>query len=159
MRKLIGFFPILLLITGCASWRMKTVTTDQLGSEMQATAPAKLRPLQLASLGSPIQSEFHIHSGDMLDVTVSDLIGENQYYPVPTRVLEDGTVRLPLVGAVTLAGCVTVTSGSRKPSRLTLEVMMSAASSIKEALKNSGKFPANSSVTSVRRSCRLPRTP
>ena len=104
MRKLIGFFPILLLITGCASWRMKTVTTDQLGSEMQATAPAKLRPLQLASLGSPIQSEFHIHSGDMLDVTVSDLIGENQYYPVPTRVLEDGTVRLPLVGAVTLAG-------------------------------------------------------
>jgi len=104
MRKLVGFFPILVLFTGCASWRMKTVTPDQLTSEMQATAPAKLRPLQLASLGSPIPSEFHIHSGDMLDVTVSDLIGENQYYPVPTRVLEDGTVRLPLVGAVTLAG-------------------------------------------------------
>jgi protein involved in polysaccharide export with SLBB domain len=104
MRKLLGFFPILLLFTGCASWRMKTVTPDQLTSEMQATAPARLRPLQLASLGSPIPSEFHIHSGDMLDVTVSDLIGENQYYPVPTRVLEDGTVRLPLVGVVTLAG-------------------------------------------------------
>src|SRR5437773_190507 len=83
---------------------MKTVTPDQLTSEMQATAPAKLRPLQLASLGGPIPSEFHIHSGDMLDVTVSDLIGENVYYPVPTRVLEDGTVRLPLVGAVTLTG-------------------------------------------------------
>jgi protein involved in polysaccharide export with SLBB domain len=40
----------------------------------------------------------------MLDVTVSDLIGENQYYPVPTRVLDDGTVRLPLVGSVELAG-------------------------------------------------------
>jgi protein involved in polysaccharide export with SLBB domain len=40
----------------------------------------------------------------MLDVTVSDLIGENAYYPVPTRVMDDGTVRLPLVGVVSLAG-------------------------------------------------------
>jgi polysaccharide biosynthesis/export protein len=104
MRNLVGILPTLILFTGCASWRMQTVTPDQIGAEMQASAPAKLRPLQLASLGAPVQSEFHIHPGDMLDVTVSDLIGENQYYPVPTRVLEDGTVRLPLVGAVTLAG-------------------------------------------------------
>lgn len=104
MRNLVGILPTLVLFTGCASWRMQTVTPDQIGSDMQASAPAKLRPLQLASLGSPVQSEFHIHPGDMLDVSVSDLIGENQYYPVPTRVLEDGTVRLPLVGPVSLAG-------------------------------------------------------
>jgi protein involved in polysaccharide export with SLBB domain len=104
MRKLFAFFPILLLLTGCARWRTQTVLPDQLAADMQATAPTKLRPLQLASLGGPIQSEFHIHPGDMLDVTVSDLIGENAYYPVPTRVMEDGTVRLPLVGGVTLAG-------------------------------------------------------
>jgi protein involved in polysaccharide export with SLBB domain len=83
---------------------MRTVTPDQLSSEMQASAPAKLRPLQLASLGSPVPAQQRIQPGDMLDVTVSDLIGENAYYPVPTRVLEDGTVRLPLVGVVTLAG-------------------------------------------------------
>jgi len=104
MRRLLGIVAILVSISGCATWKMSTVTPDQLASDMQGTAPAKLRPLQLASLGGPIQSEFHIHNGDMLDVTVSDLIGENQYYPVPTRVMDDGTVRLPLVGAVTLAG-------------------------------------------------------
>ena len=104
MRRLLLILPIVILPAGCASWRMRTVTADQLPTEMQATAPARLRPLQLASLGSPVTSEFRIHPGDMLDVTVSDLIGENQYYPVPTRVMEDGTVRLPLVGSVTLAG-------------------------------------------------------
>ncbi len=104
MRRLPLLLVILFLPTGCASWRMKTVTTDQLTADMQAMAPARLRPLQLASLGSPVTSEFRIHPGDMLDVTVSDLIGENQYYPVPTRVLEDGTIRLPLVGSLALTG-------------------------------------------------------
>jgi polysaccharide biosynthesis/export protein len=104
MRRLLFILPILILPAGCASWKTRTITTEQLPAEMQATAPARLRPLQLASLGSPVTSEFHIHPGDMLDVTVSDLIGENQFYPVPTRVMEDGTVRLPLVGPVTLAG-------------------------------------------------------
>jgi protein involved in polysaccharide export with SLBB domain len=83
---------------------MNTVTPDQLAADMQATSPPRLKPLQLASLGNPVTSEFRIHPGDMLDVTVSDLIGENMFYPVPTRVMEDGTVRLPLVGPVVLAG-------------------------------------------------------
>jgi polysaccharide export outer membrane protein len=104
MRRLLSVLPFVVLLTGCASWRMQTVTPDEIGGEMQASAPAKLRPLQLASLGSPVPPQMKIQPGDMLDVTVSDLIGENQYYPVPTRVLEDGTVRLPLVGSVTLAG-------------------------------------------------------
>jgi protein involved in polysaccharide export with SLBB domain len=104
MRRLLSVLPFLVLFPGCASWRMQTVTPEELGGEMQASAPAKLRPLQLASLGSPVPPQMKIQPGDVLDVTVSDLIGENQYYPVPTRVLEDGTVRLPLVGSVTLAG-------------------------------------------------------
>jgi polysaccharide export outer membrane protein len=104
MQRLLWLLPILILQTGCASWRYKTVTVDQLSSDMQATEPARLRPLQLASLGSPVSSEIRIHSGDMLDVTVSDLTGENVYYPIPTRVLDDGTVRLPMVGTVALAG-------------------------------------------------------
>lgn len=104
MRKLLLILPLMILPAGCARWRMNTITPNELSPGLQATAPPRLRPLQLASLGSPVSSEFHIHSGDMLDVTVSDLIGENMYYPVPTRVLEDGTVRLPLVGSVVLAG-------------------------------------------------------
>lgn len=104
MRKLLLILPLVFLPAGCAQWRTNTITPDQLAADMQATAPPRLKPLQLAALGSPVSSEFHIHPGDMLDVTVSDLIGENVFYPVPTRVLEDGTVRLPLVGPVVLAG-------------------------------------------------------
>jgi len=104
MRKLLLIVPILILPAGCAHWKAKTITADELTADMQATTPARLRPLQLASLGSPVTSDFRIHPGDMLDVTVSDLIGENQYYPVPTRVLDDGTIRLPLVGSLALAG-------------------------------------------------------
>ena len=73
MRRLLGVLPFLVLFTGCASWRMKTVTTDELGAEMQASAPARLRPLQLASLGSPVPPQMKIQPGDMLDVTVSGL--------------------------------------------------------------------------------------
>jgi len=104
MQRLLLLLPVLFLPAGCASWKHQTIAPEELSADMQATMPARLRPLQLASLGGPVTSEIRIHSGDMLDVTVSDLIGENAYYPVPTRVLDDGTVRLPLVGSVALAG-------------------------------------------------------
>jgi polysaccharide export outer membrane protein len=49
-------------------------------------------------------SESQIHRGDLLEVTISDLVGESQFYPLPVRVLEDGTIRLPLAGQVSVAG-------------------------------------------------------
>jgi protein involved in polysaccharide export with SLBB domain len=63
-----------------------------------------LKTLQLASLGTPTRSEYQIHPGDLLEVTISDLVGESQFYPLPVRVLEDGSIRLPLAGSVTVAG-------------------------------------------------------
>jgi protein involved in polysaccharide export with SLBB domain len=63
-----------------------------------------LKILQLASLGTPTRSDYQIHPGDLLEVTISDLVGDSQFYPLPVRVLEDGSVRLPLAGPVTVAG-------------------------------------------------------
>jgi protein involved in polysaccharide export with SLBB domain len=75
-----------------------------LPTDVQAQAPTKLKTLQLAALGTPTRSDYQVHPGDLLEVTISDLVGENQFYPLPVRVLEDGSVRLPLIGPVNVAG-------------------------------------------------------
>src|SRR5262249_9008032 len=51
-----------------------------------------------------VQPEYRIAPGDLLEVTVSDLVGENQFYPLPLRVLDDGAIRLPLAGPVAVSG-------------------------------------------------------
>ena len=77
---------------------------EELPYDLQSQAPRKLKTLQLASLGTATHSEHQIHAGDLLEVTISDLVGQGQFYPLPVRVLEDGTIRLPLAGSVTVAG-------------------------------------------------------
>jgi protein involved in polysaccharide export with SLBB domain len=104
MRRFVPPLAILCCALGCASWKRGTVGPAELPTEVQAQAPAKLKTLQLAALGTPTRSEYQIHPGDLLEVTISDLVGENQFYPLPVRVLEDGSIRLPLTGAVTVAG-------------------------------------------------------
>jgi len=104
MQRILWYLPILCCSAGCMSWRSGTVTPVALGPEVQAQAATKLKSLQLASLGTPVQSEYRIQPGDLLEVTISDLVGENQFYPLPARVLTDGTIRLPLVGPVAVVG-------------------------------------------------------
>jgi protein involved in polysaccharide export with SLBB domain len=104
MRRFVLFPAIFCCALGCSSWRKGTVGPAELPTEVQAQAPTKLKTLQLASLGTPTRSEYQIHPGDLLEVTISDLVGESQFYPLPVRVLEDGSVRLPLAGPVTVAG-------------------------------------------------------
>jgi len=100
MQRLLLLLPVALCSTGCMSWWMGTVPPEKLGPELRAQAPKHLKPLQLAALGAPVQAEYRIQPGDLLDVTVSDLLTENATFPVPARVQEDGTVLLPLVGRV-----------------------------------------------------------
>jgi polysaccharide export outer membrane protein len=100
MQRLLLLLPVALCSTGCMSWWMGTVPPESLGPELRAQAPKHLKPLQLAALGVPVQAEYRIQPGDLLDVTVSDLLSENVSFPVPARVQEDGTVLLPLVGRV-----------------------------------------------------------
>src|SRR5262249_11006097 len=80
MRRLLIFLPIFCCSVGCSSWKMRTVTPSELPSEARAQAPTKLKSLQLATLGSPVSPEYQIQPGDLLEVTISDLVGENQFY-------------------------------------------------------------------------------
>lgn len=104
MRRLVLPLVLCSISTGCMSWRHNTVTPAELPEELQAQAPRKLKTLQLASLGTATHSDHQIHAGDLLEVTISDLVGQGQFYPLPVRVLEDGTIRLPLAGSVAVAG-------------------------------------------------------
>ena len=104
MRRLLLYLPIVCCSVGCASWKKNTIAPNELPAVVQAQAPAKLKTLQLATLGSPVQPEYRIEPGDLLEVTISDLVGENQFSPLPLRVLEDGTIRLPLAGPVAVSG-------------------------------------------------------
>ncbi|HEV3257726.1 MAG TPA: polysaccharide biosynthesis/export family protein [Gemmataceae bacterium] len=103
MRRILFLLPLALGPLGCTSWQAGTIAPGQLESRLQASAPRSVQPLQLASLGAPVHSRYLIQAGDLLDVSVSNLVGEGQAYPVPTRVQPDGSVRLPLVGTVTVA--------------------------------------------------------
>jgi polysaccharide biosynthesis/export protein len=100
MRRFVLLLPIVLGSTGCLSWRSGTIAPSELQPQLQAKAPAPITPLQLANLGGLVHSRFVIGSGDLLDVSVSNLTGENQAFPIPARVREDGCVMLPLVGPV-----------------------------------------------------------
>jgi len=103
MRRMWLLLPLALGPVGCMNWQAGTIAPRQLASDLQASAPRTVEPLQLASLGAPVHSRYLIQPGDLLDVAVSNLVGEGQAYPVPTRVQPDGSVRLPLVGSVTVA--------------------------------------------------------
>jgi polysaccharide export outer membrane protein len=92
--------PVVIGISGCMSWRSGTIATSELQPQLQAKAPSPISALQLANLGAPVTSRQIIGPGDLLDISVSNLAGENQGYPVPMRVGDDGCVQLPLVGPV-----------------------------------------------------------
>ena len=100
MRRLMLLLPVVLALTGCMSWRSGTIATSELQPQLQAKAPSPISALQLANLGAPVTSRVVIGPGDLLDISVSNLAGENQGYPVPVRVGDDGCVQLPLVGPI-----------------------------------------------------------
>jgi protein involved in polysaccharide export with SLBB domain len=100
MQRLCLVMALALLPLGCATWDAETIPPQDLPPDLRATAPRQVNLLQLATLGAPVEVEQRIQPGDLLEVSVSDLASENAAYPIPVRVLADGTVRLPLVGPV-----------------------------------------------------------
>jgi polysaccharide export outer membrane protein len=104
MRQFMLLLPIAFVSTGCLSWRAGTIAPNELQPQLQAKAPAPITALQLANLGAPVHSRVVIAPGDLLDVSVSNLTGENQGYPIPVRVGDDGCIQLPLVGPVIMSG-------------------------------------------------------
>ncbi len=100
LRRLVLLLPIVSWAAGCATWKHNTIAPEELTADLQPGTTKTLKPTQIARLGAPLQEEHRNRPGDLLEVTVPDLLTENQSDPLPTRVLEDGTIRLPFIGSV-----------------------------------------------------------
>lgn len=61
-------------------------------------------PLNYASLVSPPPTAYVLGPGDVLEVTVPDLIQQGRAEPMQAAVLETGDLHLPRVGAIRVAG-------------------------------------------------------
>jgi polysaccharide export outer membrane protein len=103
MRQFLFLIPVLACPLGCTHWRQGTIQPTELDPGLQAHAPPLVKPLQLANLGAPTHPRYMIQPGDLLDVSVMNLAGENQASTIPARVANDGTICLPLVGPVPVA--------------------------------------------------------
>lgn len=89
------------LLVGC---HQTGLAPSSLPAEYVASPAVNLSSLDLSRLASPPANGSMIIPGDMLNVTVATGAEERQPTPWPLTVADDGTVEIPLVGPVHVAG-------------------------------------------------------
>ncbi|MBV9126088.1 MAG: polysaccharide biosynthesis/export family protein, partial [Planctomycetes bacterium] len=80
---------------GCATTGQVSVRDLPAQYEAQSVRPVKA--LDFAKLARPSEQQRHIQSGDLLEVTCSDLLAESKKETIPVRVDPDGAITLPLL--------------------------------------------------------------
>lgn len=98
-RGLIGV--LVLLLAGCSSTRY---TAHSLPAQFRAKSQANPRLLDLSRLAASYPSSELIANGDVLEVTVSTGLSQNETVTNRARVGDDGAASLPGIGNIPLAG-------------------------------------------------------
>jgi len=96
------------LATGCQSSNFRA---RNLPPELRAAASQKGTDLNLARFSSYGSSNSLLAPGDLLEVTVATGRKDEKVTPLAVRVANDGTVTVPLVGPVPVAGKETYDAG------------------------------------------------
>ena len=92
---------ILAMVSGC---RQGVYNASTLPPEFIATRRPTVQEIDLSRLArTSVQSE-RIHLGDVLDVTIATGMEQEQPLTWPMRTADNGTVNIPLVGKVHVAG-------------------------------------------------------
>ncbi|HVV98904.1 MAG TPA: polysaccharide biosynthesis/export family protein, partial [Planctomycetaceae bacterium] len=91
-----------LLLFGCSNPRFYTAKT--LPPELRVKPTENAQTVNLSRLAVPAGSQELIDKGDVIEVTVSAGIGSDDKSEFPIRVSDDGTVALPVLGSMRLAG-------------------------------------------------------
>ena len=94
-----------LSLAGCVSRGAIPVT--KLPAEYQAEAASRVKTLDLARVAQPVDDEPRIHSGDILEVSVSNLFQPNETETIPVRVEDDGKIRLPMLDPIDMTNMTT----------------------------------------------------
>ncbi len=88
--------------SGCSTQRY--YRPANLPTELAATHVPNVRTLDLSQLAGPVQGSELISPGDVLDLSIAGGLAADAVTSFPIRVGDDGTVLVPEVGTVRLAG-------------------------------------------------------
>jgi protein involved in polysaccharide export with SLBB domain len=91
------------LVCGCASEATKPRTS---GASPAVARPPVVRysDVRPDDLIPPAPGDYYVRPGDVVEVSVSDLVGPGVETVKVCRVSDSGTISLPLVGAIHVAG-------------------------------------------------------
>jgi polysaccharide export outer membrane protein len=92
---------LLLCVLGCARPYYRAA---QLPTELQAPPASSSYRESIAQLGRSFPPPEIIHPGDLLELLVLPYAGDSSTKPIPVRVSEEGSIQVPLVGKVFVAG-------------------------------------------------------
>jgi polysaccharide export outer membrane protein len=117
--NLIAWLWLAGVLAGC---RGGAYTASTLPLEMQAAPLPPNSSLNLEQLSAAGVGSSQIGPGDLVQITIVSGSGEEKVTPVPARVGADGTVLVPLIGPVAVAGmepiaaeqCITAAAVERK---------------------------------------------
>jgi len=89
-------------LTGCR--RGIVYDARALPDEFRAAQAVKSRSINMTRLAAPGMNSSSIGAGDVVEITIATGLESGPLNPVVARVADDGTISIPLVGSVAVAG-------------------------------------------------------
>ena len=99
--RAVTLVAMLLAPAGCQT---ANYSATRLPEPLRAAAAQPNSSINLARIAGHGANSSQIGAGDLLDITIASGASEEQPEPVQSRVSHDGTVSVPLIGPVTVAG-------------------------------------------------------
>jgi polysaccharide biosynthesis/export protein len=110
------WFPMTLMIAGLALAGCRSMVdyrAAELPAELRGTALPSPRQIDLTAIARHAIDQDLVYPGDVLEVSLATGLEEKEPQSWPLRVAEDGTVDVPLVGRVPVAGVALVEAERR----------------------------------------------
>ncbi len=98
----------LILFCGCASTEIEEVNTAILSRRTSLSNRKSLAKLTGTALSRPTKGDYRVGGRDVLDVSIFELETRNETFTAAVRVADTGTIALPVLGDIEVAG-LTVT--------------------------------------------------
>jgi len=96
---------LLMLVSGCRSGPQgRMYSYKNLPTTYVAAKRDNAQVIDLSRLASAAPNSAVIGPGDVLDVTITTGLAQNDIVPIPVRVHDDGMASVPIVGPVAVAG-------------------------------------------------------
>jgi polysaccharide export outer membrane protein len=98
------------ILTGC---RSAHYSASHLPQELRVPAAPAETGINLERMGGAGVGTSQIGTGDLVEITIVSGSGDERVTPVPARVAADGTVLVPLIGAVSVGGLEPIAAEQR----------------------------------------------